>query len=146
MFGGFRERADETYALLGQDSTAFLVVAAPERDALREASFFVDRLEQDGMPLSGLVINRVQRVSAPGLSASRARAAAEQRAEEGDVLTSGLLQLHASLAETADRQRRLAGRFTAGHPGTPVVEVPALAEDVHDVDGLREVGASLAGR
>ena len=146
MFGGFRERADLTYALLKQDSTAFVVVAAPERDALREASFFVDRLEQDGMPLSGLVINRVQQVSAPGLSASRARAAAEQRAEEGDDLTAGLLQLHASVAETADRQHHLAGRFTAGHASTPVVEVPALAQDVHDVEGLREIGAALAGR
>jgi len=146
MFGGFRERADHTYALLKQDSTAFVVVAAPERDALREASFFVDRLEQDGMPLSGLVINRVQQVSARGLSAAHARAAAEQRAEEGDALTSGLLQLHAYLAETADRQRNLAGRFTAGHPGTAVVEVSALAEDVHDIEGLREVGASLAAR
>jgi len=145
MFGGFRERADQTYALLKQDSTAFLVVAAPERDALREASFFVDRLEVDGMPLSGLVINRIQQVAAPGLSAARARAAAEQRADEGDVLTAGLLTVHASVAETAERQRHLVGRFFAGHPKTPVVEVPALAEDVHDIAGLRLVGAALAG-
>ena len=146
MFGGFRERADQTYALLKQRSTAFVVVAAPERDALREASFFVDRLERDGMPLSGLVINRLQEVAATGLSASRARAASEQLAEQGDLLTSGLLQLHADLADTADRQRHLAARFSAGHPGTPVAQVPALAEDVHDVDGLRRVGAALVRR
>ena len=47
MFGGFRERADETYRLLSEKGTAFLVVASPERDALREASYFVDRLEAD---------------------------------------------------------------------------------------------------
>jgi hypothetical protein len=29
------------------------VIAAPERDALREASHFVERLAQDGMPLAG---------------------------------------------------------------------------------------------
>lgn len=144
MFGGFRERADVTYALLKQDSTAFLVVAAPERDALREASFFVDRLEADKMPLSGLVVNRIQKVAAPGLSASRARAAAEQCTDAGDTLTAALLTVHASVAETAARQRNLADRFTAGHPSTPVVEVPALAEDVHDIAGLRTVGAALA--
>ncbi len=144
MFGGFRERADVTYALLGQPSTAFLVVAAPERDALREASFFVDRLEADQMPLAGLVLNRVQQVQAPGISASRARAAAEERAEVGDALTSGLLSLHADLASLAERQRGLARRFSVGHPSTPVGEVPALAEDVHDVEGLRAVGAALA--
>jgi anion-transporting ArsA/GET3 family ATPase len=58
-FGGFRERADATYALLQAPGTAFLVVAAPEPDALREASYFVERLAQDGMPLAGLVLNRV---------------------------------------------------------------------------------------
>ncbi len=145
MFGGFRERADLTYALLGQKSTAFVVVAAPERDALREASYFVDRLEADGMPLSGLVVNRVQGVAAPGLSAGRARAAAEQLTEAGDTLTAALLTVHAGVAEAAARQRNLTDRFCAGHPSTPVVEVPALAEDVHDLAGLRAVGASLAG-
>ena len=67
MFGGFRQRADQTYALLAQRSTAFLVVAAPERDALREASYFIARLETERMPLTGLVLNRVQQVQAPGL-------------------------------------------------------------------------------
>jgi len=145
MFGGFRQRAHQTYALLSQRSTAFLVVAAPERDALREASFFIARLESERMPLSGLVLNRVQQVPASGLSAARARAGAEERADDGDHLTAGLLTLHADLAGTADRQRTLARRFVVGHPGTPVAEVPALAEDVHDVDGLRQVGAALAG-
>ena len=37
----------------------------------------------------------------------------------------------------AARQRHLADRFTAAHPGVPVSAVPALAEDVHDLDGLR---------
>ena len=59
MFGGFRERADATYRLLQAPGTAFVVVAAPERDALREASYFVERLAEEGMPLAGLVLNRV---------------------------------------------------------------------------------------
>lgn len=148
MFGGFRERADHTYALLKDSETAFVVVAAPERDALREASFFAGRLDDEDMPLAGLVVNRIQRVAVPTLTASRALAAAEQLADADSrsttaATTEGLLRLHASLAETADRQERLAARFTAGHPGIPVVEVPASAQDIHDLDGLREVGAAL---
>lgn len=65
MFGGFRERADRTYQLLKAEGTAFLVVAAPERDALREAAYFVDRLAADEMPLAGLVLNRVHTTDAP---------------------------------------------------------------------------------
>lgn len=152
MFGGFRERADQTYALLKDSETAFVVVAAPERDALREASFFIDRLEEEGMPLAGVVVNRIQRIEAPTLSAGRAAAAAEQLAERKArtakptvtmPTTQGLLLLHAEIAEIADRQRAQAERFTAGHPGIPVIEVPSAAQDIHDLDGLREVGRAL---
>ncbi|SMF70963.1 ArsA family ATPase [Streptomyces sp. Amel2xC10] len=77
MFGGFRTRADATYKLLQAPGTAFLVVAAPERDALREAAYFVERLAAERMPLAGLVLNRVHGSGAAQLSAERALAAAE---------------------------------------------------------------------
>ncbi|CAM5490451.1 anion-transporting ATPase [Streptomyces badius] len=76
MFGGFRSRADAAYKLLQAPGTAFLVVAAPERDALREAAYFVERLAAEDMPLAGLVLNRVHG-SGLRLSAERALAAAE---------------------------------------------------------------------
>ena len=64
MFGGFRERAEATYRLLQAPGTSFLVIATPEPDALREASYFVERLAEERMPLAGLVLNRVH--TAPG--------------------------------------------------------------------------------
>jgi anion-transporting ArsA/GET3 family ATPase len=76
-FGGFRTRADATYKLLQAPGTAFLVVAAPERDALREAAYFVQRLAAEDMPFAGLVLNRVHGSGATRLSAERALAAAE---------------------------------------------------------------------
>ncbi|MGW8451933.1 ArsA family ATPase [Streptomyces niveus] len=88
MFGGFRTRADATYRLLQAPGTAFLVVAAPERDALREAAYFVERLAAEEMPLAGLVLNRVHGSGAARLSAERARAAAENL-EEGRIVDQG---------------------------------------------------------
>ncbi|MFF2504051.1 ArsA family ATPase [Streptomyces sp. NPDC058067] len=85
MFGGFRTRADATYKLLQAPGTAFLVVAAPERDALREAAYFVERLAAEDMPLAGLVLNRVHGSGAAQLSAERALAAAENLDERGIV-------------------------------------------------------------
>lgn len=82
MFGGFRTRADATYRLLQAPGTAFLVVASPERDALREAAYFVERLAADDMPLAGLVLNRVHASAASRLSAERALAAAENLMED----------------------------------------------------------------
>lgn len=85
MFGGFRTRADATYKLLQAPGTAFLVVAAPERDALREAAYFVERLAAEDMPLAGLVLNRVHGSAAAQLSAERALAAAENLEDPGIV-------------------------------------------------------------
>ena len=64
MFGGFRERAQQTYELLKAPGTAFVVVAAPEPDALREASYFVERLSAESMPLAGVIVNRTRRAAA----------------------------------------------------------------------------------
>src|SRR5438045_7710722 len=86
MFGGFRERAQQTYELLKKPGTAFVVVAAPEPDALREASYFVERLSADAMPLAGVVVNRTRRVAvvdkAAPLTAARAELAAEPLTED----------------------------------------------------------------
>jgi anion-transporting ArsA/GET3 family ATPase len=144
-FGGFRERADATYALLQAPGTAFLVVAAPEPDALREATYFVERLAQDQMPLAGLVLNRVHSSTAGELSAERSLGAAEQLADSGShALTAGLLRLHAQRMQQVGRERRLVRGFTSAFPRVPVAEAAAQASDVHDLAGLREVGASLA--
>ncbi|MFB7915230.1 ArsA family ATPase [Streptomyces sp. NPDC056061] len=85
MFGGFRTRADATYKLLQAPGTAFLVVATPERDALREAAYFVERLAAEDMPLAGLVLNRVHGSDAARLSAEHALAAAENLDASGIV-------------------------------------------------------------
>ncbi|MFD8815562.1 ArsA family ATPase [Streptomyces sp. NPDC059627] len=112
-FGGFRTRADATYKLLQAPGTAFLVVAAPERDALREAAYFVERLAAEDMPLVGLVLNRVHGSGAARLSAERALAAAEN------------LEATENL-ETAE--------------GLQAVENPATAESLEAVENLEEPG------
>jgi anion-transporting ArsA/GET3 family ATPase len=172
MFGGFRERADYTYQLLRAPGTAFLVVAAPEPDALREASYFVERLAEERMPLAGLILNRVQRPPAAQLSAARSLAAAEMLeaaaaadaagsagatrtarsagAARGGVASSGsyplavaALRLHADRMQQAVAQRRVAEHFTAAHPLVPIAEIAAQPDDIHDLDGLRKIGQAF---
>lgn len=196
MFGGFRTRADATFQLLQAPGTAFLVVSAPEPDALREAAYFVERLAAERMPLAGLVLNRVHGSDAEQLSAERALAAAENLEEGGivdqesgkaglrestetdtetdretdtdtdtvarteretgadtvdagadadvDVITAGLLRLHAERMQVIAREQRTRDRFTSLHPEVAVAEVAALPGDVHDLAGLRAIGERLA--
>ena len=144
MFGGFRERATATYELLRSPGTSFVVVAAPEADALREAAYFVDRLATERMPLAGLVLNRTHPLHAD-LSATRAEAAAERLEVDGVApLAAAVLRLHVDRVGTASREKRLLARFRKAHPTVPVVTVPAMARNVHDLPGLREMGHRLA--
>ncbi|WP_424888402.1 ArsA family ATPase [Streptomyces sp. XH2] len=136
MFGGFRTRADATYRLLQAPGTAFLVVAAPERDALREAAYFVERLAAERMPLAGLVLNRVHGSAADQLTAERALAAAEALSEG---LTEGVAEDPADAPEPTpagtsenlaadgivDRDSGQAGTRTARVAGTGAPTAPS---------------------
>ncbi|MFI7243213.1 ArsA family ATPase [Streptomyces qinglanensis] len=123
MFGGFRTRADATYRLLQAPGTAFLVVAAPERDALREAAYFVERLSADRMPLAGLVLNRVHDSRASWLSAERALAAAENLEDGGMVDRKQGKGLHhgAPSADPADSEDGSPASPTPGTAGSVTV-------------------------
>jgi anion-transporting ArsA/GET3 family ATPase len=148
LFGGFRQRAQRTFELLQDRRTAFLVVAAPEPDALREAAYFVERLRQDRMPLTGLVVNRASTTPAGELSANAAMTGLEKLRSSGEDhgLAAGLLRLHADRKVMVERETRLTKRFAASHPDVPTAVLPALSTDVHDLDGLRRIGELLAAQ
>ncbi len=149
IFGGFRQRAEATYRLLQADETAFLVVAAPEPDAIREAAYFAERLTSERMPLAGLVVNRLHTLAGRSISAADAESGAQRLAHDGAdeaaTATAELLLVHAERVRRSLREEKVAARFTASHPKVPTVAVPALASDVHDLDGLRQIGGLLAG-
>ncbi len=146
LFGGFRQRAQTTFSLLQAPGTAFLVIAAPEPDALREASYFVERLTEDEMPLAGLVVNRASPAARTDLSAEEATAAADRLGRtSSESTTAGLLRLHADRVRIVEREAYLRERWATAHPGVETTVVPALATDVHDLVGLRRIGDLLAG-
>src|SRR6201998_1315083 len=142
-FGGFREKADRTYALLKRRGTQFVVVSAAEPDALREASFFVDRLSQEGMPLAGMILNRTH-PTLSDLHVERAVDAAEDlEADDPDSLATAVLRIHADRGQTAKREVRLLSRFTGANPHVPIVGVPSLPFDVSDLEALRAIADQL---
>ncbi|HLT10148.1 MAG TPA: ArsA family ATPase [Micromonosporaceae bacterium] len=143
MFGGFRARAEQTFRVLQAPETAFLVVAVPEPDAIREADYFAGRLSAEEMPLAGLLLNRVHEPTTEAISEEEALRAAEQIREENPVAADVLL-IHAGLMARAERERANLLRFTEKHPNVSVAAVKAQPVDVHDIDGLREIAAGLA--
>lgn len=148
LFGGFRQRAQRTFELLQAPGTAFLVVAAPEPDALREAAYFVERLSAEKMPLAGLVVNRASTEPASTLTVAAAMAAHEKLRDSdqsAERMAAGLLRLYADRRLVVERESTLRTRFATAHPRVRTVVLPALPSDVHDLDGLRRIGDLLGG-
>lgn len=146
LFGGFRERAKETFAVLQDERTAFFVIATAESAALREASYFVERLAAEDMPLAGVVVNRVHDSGLVPITVSEAEAASSRLARGGvrEQAVGQLLDVHAERLAVAQKENRLRARFSSVHHDVPVAAIPALPGDVHDIDGLRQVGDALA--
>jgi anion-transporting ArsA/GET3 family ATPase len=155
ILGGFRQRAEATFALLRRPQVGFVLVASPEPMAMREALAFHQRLLASGMPMSGFVVNRVHR-SRPLIGPTDTGAVAAQLAAHRPVADLGLqtgtlrivaeslLGAHADLEVLAIADRHAVDRLrsVAGAAGS-VTEVPLFDEDVHDLVRLRNLGQFL---
>jgi anion-transporting ArsA/GET3 family ATPase len=139
MEQGFRQRAERVLWLLSRDDTAFVLVAAPRRDVVEEASFFAARLGEAGIPVRALIVNRMH----PRFWGSSAGALRERaRALAGTDLGSQYENLADFVQVASNEEAHLRGLAAKVAPA-PVVRVPFLETDVHDLDGLDEVAAHL---
>jgi anion-transporting ArsA/GET3 family ATPase len=145
MEEGFRDRAARVEKLLAEQETGFVVVAAPRRDSIDEATFFAHKLAASGHGLDAVVVNRCQPSFGPqtttgGQSAEAGAHRASDRAAWG-VLSANLAEMDAVAARETVYVASLAGVAQ----GARVVTVPILDEDVHDMQGLEAVARHLAG-
>jgi anion-transporting ArsA/GET3 family ATPase len=142
MYDGFKARAGLVYDQLRHPSTAFVVVATPDGAALREAAYFAGRLAADRMPLGALVVNRIHQAGpVPQMPAAPRRRLAGAGAD--GRLLADLLELHDGLETLAAAEQRRVRDLLAAVPNLGVVQVPMLADDVHDLPGLRRLGEHL---
>jgi anion-transporting ArsA/GET3 family ATPase len=148
MYDGFKQRAQAVYKLLASGDAAFVVVSTPEPGSLREARYFVQRLAKDGMPLAGLVLNRVTTSPSADLLALLDDAVPVGLAEGDDDqrAVAGLLQLAHRQAEVHARQQRAIEAGLHAMDLRTRVEVPLMASDVHDLEGLEKIAEHLVGR
>lgn len=142
MEKGFRARAARVVDLLRADATAYVLVASPRADTVEEAAFFARHLRRTHVPVAGLVVNRVHPLLGH-VDALACRVAADAAA--GTPLAPFWANL-ADLRQVAERESaQLAGLAEEVAPA-PVVTVPLLHEDVHDVEGLGRIGSCLFSR
>jgi len=139
MEEGFKRRAVRVEQRLRDADTAFVLVASPRRDTIAEAAYFAEKLTEGGIDVDALIVNRMHPRFGDGLAE-----ATRQRAESlGDSALGSLYRNLADFELAASREEEnLAGLAEAVAPA-PVVRVPFLRSDVHDLDGLRQIEAQL---
>ena len=139
MEKGFRERAASVVELLSDDTTAFVLVTAPRRDVVEEATYFADKLADADIAVRALIVNRVHpRFSDDSLAVLRRRA----EALAGTSLEPFARNLADFSAVAATEEAHLEG-LTGRLGRAPVVRVPFLDSDIHDLAGLDRIAAHL---
>lgn len=158
MEGGFKQRATEVIELLHSDTTHFVLVASPRSDTITEACFFADRLNEQGLRVSGIVVNRLYPLfadtsgaaEAPDTSdsptttsseaATGARGASKRTTDASEqALRDNLSELRGVAAE----ERAVLAPLLAAAPIASLAEIPLLDHDIHDLEGLGIIGGHL---
>ncbi len=134
MTDDFSERAADVERMLRAPTTAFVLVTSAQASAIEEAVWFRRTLAESGLPFAGVIVNRVHHDIL------------------GDADPDNLLEvlgneldgdLAARVADTFAEYHVLARRDQAGIRrlgaelgDRPLLLVPHLDDDVHDIDGL----------
>jgi anion-transporting ArsA/GET3 family ATPase len=153
MAQGFSERAQRVKELLGQRGTTFLLVTAPQREAIDEGVFFWRRLKEARLPFGGVVVNKVHRdFIAMNDGVAGTDSPADGLLAELERFLDGDGDLAARVCENFERYQALAARdrenlarLTKRLDDDCIVCVPYFDEDVHDIDGLAHVNSYLFG-
>jgi len=145
---GFRQRADQVVAALSSAETAFVLVASPKKDTVTEAQWFADRLGEAGIGVRALVVNRMH--PRPGAADPETQANAETlragAAQHAGSALGDYYQAAADLTIIADREEGHLQALGETVAPAPVVRVPMMSTDIHDLEGLGQLGKHLTGR
>lgn len=130
MEEGFRVRAEHVRRVLGHRTTAFVLVTSPRGDTVEEAGWFADRLNESGLAVDGLVVNRVH----PAFPTADPL----PHAPAGSALAALIDNLHAYQMVNEREESAFAALATQVAP-SPVARVPLLDIDVSDLEGLGHI-------
>ncbi len=160
MSAGFRERAGRVREILLGPSTAFVLVAGTGHESQKQAVHFLDRLESFGLSLTGVLVNRVRlwpgggeapaslgRAPDPADLSSLAAALARTEgpgfeAEEAARAAVAAAKGYAALVRRDSESTGTLRRRTAEH-ARHWGQVPELAGDIHDLDGMARIANSI---
>src|SRR5215208_2691924 len=152
--GPIRHQADRVRDLLDDPGrTAVLLTCLPEELPVTETLEGVAALREAGLPVAGVVANRVTRDRLGGRAgrlaglardpAPLAAAAAAAGAELDRAAMATLVSEARDRQRQVTRERRLLKELRAGLDGLPLVELPSLADGAGGPDEVRALAGHL---
>jgi anion-transporting ArsA/GET3 family ATPase len=137
MTDDFTARAKQVQQMLTADTTAFLLVTSAQAEPIEEAIWFARTLEQEGLPFAGVVVNRVHHDMLGDGEPDDLKAALAD--ELGPELAGRVAENFHDYHVLARRDAHNVARLEAELDGWPLLLVPHLDDDVHDVQGLLQM-------
>ncbi|MBS2018458.1 MAG: ArsA family ATPase [Deltaproteobacteria bacterium] len=147
LFGGFKERAARVEAALRGKEVAFVLVTSASPPSIQEVLYFAERLTEASMPRGAFVVNRFHLPpprAAEGISREdAARGIAEHALSLDDDAPERLVTAHTDAVKLSALDARHLRVLESSHGETPLVRVPELDTDVHDLVLLARLGDTL---
>lgn len=142
MERGFRDRADSVADLLHSPVTRYVLVASPRLDTVQEARYFASRLAESKLTVAAVIVNRLQPRFGHTTSAE-ATLKADRAEADGNANLAALWRNLSEVRALADAEEGVIAPLVRETGKSIVQRVPLLAEDVHDLGGLREIESHL---
>jgi len=137
MYDGFRDRSRRVHSLLTSDELAFVVVTSPQTHQLETTVRLQDQLNKEAMRVGAVVVNRVRTIPVPEASRERLALRVDELLPERERET-----VHRALTEEAQlaaQSQRQVAALKERLSSVPLIELPELPLDVHDLDSLAEL-------
>ena len=139
-----RDRALQVASLLREKETSFVIVAAPQKEALTEASYFVSEISRLSLNLDAIVANRMP-PRFGDLSVQDALVAAQRDSSNAEGFAN--LALLTAEADTADAviESFVASTRESVKTSGDIALTRAIerADDIHDLQGITQLADDL---
>lgn len=152
MDEGFKLRAARVDELLHSSDCGFVLVTSPRADAVLEAAYFADRLEEGGLDVRGLIVNRMHPIFDDASTADELSTLVdglELRNDSTPPATRDLadhVEVLLQLRALSAAEQEFLGDITERIQPAPVCRVPMLDVEVHDLDSLAAFADQLFDR
>ena len=144
MIDGFQDRAHRVSALLADEETCFVIVCGPQSDQVDEAVFFHSKLMESDMNFGGAVVNRVRYRLGTRVPKVKALTGKLEPELEREGLAKDVARTLIEYDQLALRDEKNISRLRESlTEDEPVIRVPYLDTDVHDIEGLTVINEYL---